>query len=731
VEKLKSKPIEIQGTAGKVRLSRNEYGVPLIQPEKFIDVFYGLGWVHAFDRGVELELTRLVAKGAIAENLEASEELIAMDITMRRWNLWGDSQEQVDHLTPEGLQACEAYCKGINEVTSARRPFEFRLISHRPEPFTLADCILMPKLIGFIGLTETQAWAEKTILQMLQNGVSLEMLRELFPYLTDEPGPEFLDILKKVKLNEPIVPETIAWRAIPRMTGSNNWVVSGERTASGKPILCGDPHLEIARLPAIWQEVMIRTEDPEPFWFAGCTVPGVPVMALGRTNNIAWSPTYGYMDVVDFFVEEVRDGRYRHGDEWREFQVREETIGLKKGEPRKVRFYENEHGVLEGDPGEDGYYLSMAYTQGKGTGAATLNHGVKLIPAKSVDEAIPRFAALDFGSQNWICADSEGNIGYSQSGLSPVRAQGCSGLLPMPGWDPAYDWKGIHPPEKNPHLYNPPEGIINTANQDMNYCADVQVCNLAMGDWRARYARQLLEARTDHTPASMQEMHYDVFSKQAEDWMPIIKPLLPEGNARADVLRAWDMRYKSECVGVSIFENIYREFARLVFGERSMGSEVMAYLMEESGIFPAYTGSFDTVMLKEQSSWFGGKGRDELLRVAIERGLGKEARPWGQNRQVMMNHILLGGRFPRWLGFDYGPIELRGGRATLPQGQIFKIQGRPTVIGPSYKFVTDFAEDCIYSAIPGGPSDRRFSKWYTSGIADWLAGKYRKMTPKA
>jgi penicillin amidase len=730
VEKLKDRPITIQGTEGKVRLSRNEYGVPLVQPEKFIDIFYGLGWVHAFDRGVELELTRLIAKGKAAEHLEASEELIATDIGMRRWNMWGDAVGQVGKLTPEALKTCEAYCKGVNEVTQGKRPFEFKLIFHRPAPYTPADCIMMPKLIGLVDLTETQGWAEKLIVQMLQHGVSLEMLREMFPYLTDRPDAEFLDILMQVKLNEPIVPETKAWSALPRMTASNNWAVSGERSASGKPILCGDPHLDSARLPAIWQEVMVRCEDPQPFWFAGSTVPGVPLAPLGRTNHIAWSPTYGYMDVVDFFVEEVRDGRYRRGDEWHDFQVREETIGLKKGEPRKVHFYENEHGVLDGDPSEDGYYLCMAFSMGRGRGAGTINHGLEFMMAHTVEEALPHLAALDFGSQNWVCADAEGNIGYYQSGLSPVRAEGSSGMLPMPGWDPAFDWKGTHPVEKNPHLYNPPEGFINTSNQDMNFCADVQVCNLPQNNWRARYVEELLATRSDHTPESMQKMHYDTYSVQAREWMPIIKPILPGGNARADALKAWDLRYAPDSVGATIFENIYLEMARIVFGEQSLGSEVMTCLMDEVIIFADFTASFDGVMLREESTWFGGKSRDELLSVAIERGLATEAKPWGETRQVMMNNIMFAGRFPKWLGFDYGPVVIIGGRATIPQGQIFQTQGRLSTYSPTYKFVTDFAEECIYSAMAGGPSDRRFSKWYTSGIADWLAGKYRRMCPK-
>jgi penicillin amidase len=727
MEKLKDREIAIQGVEGTVRLKRNQYGIPHVSADSFDDLFYGLGWVHAFDRPVELELTRLVAKGQAAEHLEASEELIASDTYMRRYNLWGDSREQVAQLTPEAARIADCYCRGVNHVlASGGRPFEFLLLSHKSEPWTPADCITMTKLIGLVDMTETQGWVEKLIVQMLKNGVPLDQLRELFPYMDDRPDPEFLDIIRQVRLSEPIIPETLRWKSLPRMKASNNWAVSGSRSASGKPILCGDPHLDSSRLPAIWHEVMLRTGDT---WFAGCTVPGIPLPALGRTGHLAWSPTYGYMDVIDHFVEEVKDGRYRRGDEWRDFTVREELIRLKKGEPRKVRFYENEHGVLDGDPSEDGYYLCMGWTLGRGRGADTLNHGAALLTSKTVEEIMPHFAAVDFCSQNWVCADSEGNIGYHQSGRCPRRAPGVSGLLPVPGWDPAFDWQGECPVDMNPSLYNPPEGYIGTANHDMNYCAKTRACNLPMGDWRARRIHEMLAARSDHTVASMQKMHYDLYSKQAEDWMPIIEPLLPEG-PHADLLRDWDLRYEGNSVAASVFENIYREFALLVFGEQSLGAEVMRYLMDETIVFCDFTGSFDAVMRREESAWFGGKTRDELLRVAVERGLAAEARPWGEGRMVMMSNIMFAGKLPKWMGFDYGPIEIIGGRATIPQGQIFKtLGGRRTTFSPTYKFVTDFIEDSIHSTMAGGPSDRRFSRWYASGVEDWVAGHYRIQKP--
>lgn len=727
MRKLKREEVWLQAVNGQVSVKRNEYGIPLVKADSFDDLYYGLGWVHAIDRPVELELTRLIAKGVAAENLEASEDLIQTDIYMRRYNLWGDSLEQVAALDPDALRVVETYCAGINHVLiEGSRPFEFKLIGHKPEPWGAADCITMTKLIGLIDMTETQAWMEKLIVQMLQNGVPLEQVRELFPYLVDEPELEFLEVIRQVRLSEPIVPPTVRFKELPRMKASNNWVVAGARSASGRPILCGDPHLDTARLPAIWQEVMMRSGD---FWFAGCTIPGIPFPALGRTDRLAWSPTYGYMDVIDFFVEEVKGGRYRRGGGWSDFRVREEVIKLKKGEPRKVRFYENEHGTLDGDPSEDGYYLTMAWTLGRGRGADTINHGARILTSKSVSEAMPHFAAVDFCSQNWVSADAEGNIGYHQSGRSPVRAPGSSGLLPMPGWDESYDWKGTHPVEMNPSLYNPPEGYIGTANQDMNACAQVGVCNLPMGDWRARRIHEMLAARSDHTVASMQAMHYDLYSKQAEDWMPLLKPLLPD-TPRGRTLRDWDQRYESDSIAASAFENVYLELARLVFGELSLGAGVMDHILAETILFWDFTGCFDRVMLSEESLWFAGRTREELLRSAIERGLAKGAGPWGEGRKVMMNNLMFAGRLPKFLGFDYGPIEIIGGRATIPQGQIFKtFGGRQATFSPTFKFVTDMAEECIHSTMAGGPSDRRFSPWYTSGIEDWVAGRYRKMEP--
>ncbi len=165
-----------------------------------------------------------------------------------------------------------------------------------------------------------------------------------------------------------------------------------------------------------------------------------------------------------------------------------------------------------------------------------------------------------------------------------------------------------------------------------------------------------------------------------------------------------------------------------VFGG-TLGQPVMQHLLDQTIILWGFTGSFDQVMRRETSLWFGDRTRDELLGEAIGRALGKEAPPWGQTRTVMMTNLMFGGSLPSRLRFDHGPIEIIGGRATIPQGQIFMTAGRKATLSPTFKFVTDLSQDCIWSTMAGGPSDRRFSKWYVSGVADWVAGRYRRVQP--
>jgi penicillin amidase len=718
--KLKDNEVVLSGRDGRIHIRRNLYGIPEIKAETLADLNFGLGWVHACDRQLQVLLSRILLQGKAAEHIKGDPTLIEIDKYMRRMNFLPDPGSEINKLKPDIRRQLEAYAAGCNLYLSENKPVhEFRLLGYKPEPWHIRDSMLIEKIFGFIGLADSQGTMEKFLIQMIQNGVTQDKLRELFPYLTEEID---YDLIGKVKLDPPLVPEAVAWlRALPVMTASNNWAVSGRRTESGKPILCGDPHLEVNRLPPVWQEIVMRLPDNT---MTGATIPGVPGLILGRTATIAWSATYAFMDMLDYRIEHCRDGKYRRADGWKDFKVRREVIHVKKGKPITLDVYENEHGLLEGDPTQEGYYLVQSWSAKAGCGADDFATIFSLPGAKNVREAMRLFKQVDAAAMNWVMADKDGNIGYQMSGRQFSRAPGVSGMLPLPGWEMKFDPVGFADKDGLPSQYNPEDGVIVTANQDLNYLGASNPINLPMGRYRTERIRHRLLEGGKLTVSDMKDMHFDLYSLQAERFMKILKPLLPD-TENGNLLRQWDLRYDTDSKGAMLFESCYRSLLNIVFGDHGLGREVIRYVLTETSVFHDYYDNFDNILAGDTSVWFNGRSREDLYRQALAEGLKVTAARYGETRKIMLAHLLFGGQLPRSLGYDYGPIELPGSCATIPQGQMFKVAGRTTTFCPCYRFIADFSEEGIHTTLAGGPTDRRFSKWYVNDMENWLAGNYK------
>jgi penicillin amidase len=722
--KLEDAEIRVRAVEGDVTIGRNNDGVPIITAQSFADALYGLGLVQAHDRGMQMELTRLATQGRLAEHLPASENLVAMDISMRRYDLPRFARQHSDRLEGESRQEALAFCRGVNDQFRDNPPQEFSLIGYQPDPWTPADCLAIAKLIAIVDMDETQGWIKKVIVQMVQSGISVEMLKELFVYMTEDPGPEYLAILRQVRMPAAYVPASVQWAAVPRLRTSSHWMLSGQRTVTGKPMLAGSPELDSARLPALWQEAVLQVGG---FYCVGVFVPGIPIPALGRTNHLSWSATYACMDVMDYFIEEVKAGTYRRGDRWVPFTLREEVIKVKDGEPRVVRFYENEHGVLDAEPEEDGYYLCLAMSM-RDAGAQVLPEFTQAYRSRTVPEAMAHLARVDCIAFNWGLADSAGNIGYQMSGRCPIRPEGWHGFLPLPGWDGKHDWQGFYEPEKHPRLLNPATGYFMTSNQDLNYLTDVHIQSMPASEDRAARIAELLKARAYHSVETAMKMQYEVYGKHAEWFMGLIRPLLPD-TERGRLLKDWDLHYSSQSLGASLFENVYLEVVKTVFGDYGMGRAVMAFILENSELFNMYYGQFDNVLRRAESLWFGGKSRKEVFQEAIARGLQTEPMPFGDTRKVMMKNIVYGEVAPQ---YNYGPIEIIGCRGTVSQGAIFKAPGgRIATFSPTIRFVADLSNDDYYSCLAGGPCEQPTSKWYTSGVEGWVTGRYKLISGPA
>ncbi len=724
--KIKDQPVTLQGTAGNVKIQRMPDGFPRIESEAQIDLHYGLGYIHGHDRQLQMWFLKIIGRGRTSELLKADKELIELDKFMRWINLGGSTAEEVLQLSGETVEIIQAYCRGVNDaVSDSKTPFEFKLAGYKPDRWTPEDVVLMVKILGFVGLSQSQGDMEKFILQLIRNDVAPDRIRELFPSITEDIPENLIRIIKQVKLTRPIIPEAIQW--LGRRAGfsaSNNWAVGPEKTASGRAMLCGDPHLSI-QLPSILYPALMISRD---HYMTGATLPGVPSVMLGRSPRLAWAVTYGTMDMIDYFIEEVRDKKYRRADRWLPFTVREEIIKPRKKNPLRIKIYENDHGILEGEPEVDGYYLNFAWSARSGTAAESVDNLFKVPQAKTAAEAMKYFAGLPFAPFNWTMADTEGNIGYQLSGLFPRKAAGTSGLLPYLGWDENQDWQGMISPDKYPQAFNPEAGVIITANQDLNHLGRVAPMTLPMPDYRADRIRELLAKKEGLTVDDMKKIHYDRYSKQAEAFMEIIRPLLP-ATENGDLLKNWDSKYNAESMGATLFERVYLELLKLVFGENGMGVDVVTTMITDTSMFAMLHGNFDRVLLKKKSIWFGALSREQIYQTAIARGLEEPSAPYGRTRTLYIPNILFGGKLPRMFGFDFGPYEHIGSRATVAQSQMFRAMGYPATFVAIFRMIADLGGEELHANNAGGPSDRRFSKYYTRGLADWMNARYQVYKP--
>jgi penicillin amidase len=706
----------------KITITRAQQGVPRATAATEPDLYRALGYCHAWDRGLQLLMMRVLGQGRACELLQDSPQMWEADLFFRRLGLHLHLEREVAAFSAPDRALLDAYCDGLNQALARRFPLELRALGLPREPWRPMDTILLARMIGYVSLAQSQGDLERLLLQMVQQGVSRDRLEALFPgrlHGLDE------DLLRRVHFQRHPVPEAVRWAcAIPRAMASNAWVVAGSKTRSGAPILAGDPHLEVGRLPAIWYEFEGHLLDR---YVIAATMPGIPAFLIGRTPSLAWGVTYTFMDAEDSWIEDCREGTYRRHlngqDRWLSFHRRTEHIHRKKHPSAAVSFYENDHGVLDGDPnGPPGLRLTSRWSAAH-SGQRSLSGGFALFRARTVTEGMHALGNLEV-SFNWLLADRDGHIGYQMSGLAPLRRPGASGLVPLPGWDPDNDWRGIATPQQLPRAYDPPQGFLVSANDDLNHLGQLgplSPINASMGSWRARRITDLLSSRDDLDVDAMRRIQLDLLSLHALDWLPLLKPWLPD-TPQGRLLATWDGRYTLQSRAAWLFETFYDALLLEVFGA-VWGAAVHEHLHQQTATFVDFYCFFDEVLRQPTSPWFGDRTRDDVLQSVLHRALDCPIQPWSVRRQLTMRHLLLGGQLPLAAGFDVGPIALPGGRATIQQGQIYRSGGRDTSFAPSYRIVTDLSEDIAHTTLPGGPSDRRFSRHYTSSLDTWRRGQ--------
>lgn len=494
--------IKVSGPGGPVTITRDGFGVPTIKAECHADLLFGQGFAHAQDRLWQMELNRRVGAGRLAEIF--GENALKADIFLRRMELRRSAQADLDLMSDEDKAHLESYCAGVNAgINSLKRlPLEFRLLQTAPEAWKPLDSL---------------TWVQVMSMDLCSNWEQ-ELLRAKLLQELGSEGAELLHLFPK-KAAQAVPPGTMGEEAIEGLWqlyeeakqylpngglpgGSNAWVVSGERTESGHPLLANDPHLA-GRVPSIWYESRLVAEDLD---VRGAGFPGVPYVVIGANQHVAWGITNSYADTQDLYVERLTEDGYETENGPQKLESHQERIAIRGKAPHLETIHRTRHGPLL-FCNED---VGLALRWKNQDGSRPLKTLKKMNFARSAVQFREALRDWQAPSSNFVFCDSEGNIGYIMAGQVPIRRKG-TGLLPSPGWTGEYDWEGLIPFEELPQTLNPESGYIVTANNpvvDRNFKYHIS------WDWmnpvRAHRIETLLLSREKVDAEFFREMQTDV-----------------------------------------------------------------------------------------------------------------------------------------------------------------------------------------------------------------------------
>ncbi len=711
-------------------VKRDRAGVPHIQASDWWDVLYGLGYLHAVDRGTQILFSRAVAGGRAAELIADRSDFRETDGFFRRCGLHLNLEAEIAAMDQATLDQVLVYCAGVNDGLRAMgRSLPMWASGFEPQPWDPAAVILVGRLMTFGGLVVSQLDNELLIVQLVQAGAADRTLRTLFAPRLDTVD---FDLVRQVRMVNRLSDEALELVVdLPKMAGSNAWAVAPWRSRSGGALLAGDPHLEVNRLPAIWYEAAMGWDDA---YVLGASLPGVPVFATARTRNLAWSVTYIKADTVDLFIEDCRkiEGggwQYRRGDRWLDFRVRMEAIQHKGAATSQVEILENEVGTLHATPDVDGYYLNVAWVGRRITSAETFRVWLDLIHCEHVADALDLVKHCPQPTLNYVLADRQGHIGLQGCGVVPKRDNPSAGLGPLPAWDDRNHWKGWLNIDLFPSVYDPPTGFLATANEECNPARGPLIVTQTLHDYRLRRIESRLRDLPAATLEQMQQLQYDVWSVQADELLAVILPELHDGWLKQR-LSAWDRRYTPESSDAPLFQQLYRFLMMELLGnDQGIGWRRMLYLCSRAGFSGMVLTAADRLLLQEESDWWQGCDRGEIIRRAASRVVDKPGLCWSDINNFHFTDRFLGShRVGRLLGYTTRKHAMPGCHATVFQGHVFQSARREATFAPSYHFVADLASDEAWTNLPGGPSENRFSKFYRSDIPLWMDGEYKRMT---
>lgn len=754
----------IPGLTAPVTIRRDRHGIPHIYAQNRADLLRAQGFVHAQDRLWQMEQSRRIAYGRLAEIFGVA--ALEADRFCRIIGFGRAAQRELEQLDAQSLQCLAWYAEGVNAYMAlrpGRLAVEFNLLRIAPEPWQPLDSLAYAKVMAW---SMSINWeSELTRLQLLQllDPVAAAELDPDYPpgnplTLAGVGSEELMRLLSTSGLLLSQYEQVKTWLPVQRGgEGSNSWVLAPKASLNRRPLLANDPHLAVS-IPSTWYENHLICPDVA---VSGASLPGAPGVLIGHNADIAWGMTNAFVDVQDLYLERSHPDdatRFAYGGQWEAAEILDEVIHVRRGEPHVEQVVITRHGPLinrlvpghiQGINEQTPIALRWSGHEPGGLARAVLQLNV----AADWDEFCAALAEWSTPPTNITFADARGNVGYVLAGKAPLRRQNL-GLMPAPGWDPAYEWESYIPPADLPRLYNPESGKIVSANNKL--VGDDYPTFLGMEfdpGWRAARLEEMLLAKERFTLRDMEEMQLDTMSKYAQaltPWLTLINSEDPWEKAGLSALRKWNLHMETDSHAPTVFHYVLITLLELVFGDK-LGPATSGYLGEAGNplfIINGFSQRAQTHLLElldnhEQSVWYldaaTGKQRtrEELIEAAWARAMqrlrqdaGEVTRmwSWGRLHQVRYVHPLGSVRLMRNL-FNRGPFPV-GGDGTTPNLARFapKLPLGLVQVNAGYRQIFEVGTwDRAQSSCNIGQSGYPLSKHYDDQIMLWREGVYHAM----
>ena len=735
----------------RVDVYTDQYGVPHVFADNEDDLFFVAGYIAASERLFQLSTVALAVRGELASVFGS--DLVSSDIYLRTWRIHDTAKKMVAAMKPDNRRIFDIFCNGINthiEEIKKDPPIEFKILGFDPP---LWDPAVVAGYARMMAHEMQGSWKPEIVYGAVASYFGEEKLKELIPgydstmqTIANESFEYLKPAFDEILANEFQIRDLFGERNAD--IGSNNWVVSGELTASGKPLLANDPHLAYTQPPR-WFEIHLKGGR---FNTSGVCIAGIPIPVIGQNQHVAWGFTNSMVDDVDFFIEKTHPDdstKYLWGDQWRQIEFQKEIIKIKDSKDTTITVRITHHGPIISDVHgllkNKNIAMSMAWT---GHWITTeMDAWVKLNTMKNWDDFTRGVELFGVPGQNIVYADDQGNIGWRPAVYVPIRKEGSS-LIPRPGDNPDYDWQGKVPYEEMPYLYNPTKGYISTANNktitdDFPY----YISGLWADPSRAEQLVRRLDSLEKMTVDDMKSIQLDQTSPFAEEFVPYLLAVETgdeTGNIAIafDFLKEWDFVEDVDSEATLLFHAVLRNLTLNLYGDELslLGDN---YLEAYTGLKYLVHRKLREVLATGESSWIDDirtQDHQETLREIIIRsirdavaeienkfGVNVSNWKWGDAHALTHKHMLSDVKFLNWFfDLEVGPYRSGGSDKTPNAGGYSFNKPYKQTAGASMRRIVDFSNmNETQFIIPTGQSGISSSPHYSDQAEMYHKGQYR------